>query len=107
MTILNQRRDAFEGKFAHDEEMLFKAIARRNKLLGLWAARRLGKAGAEADAYADTVVFADLEEAGDGDVLRKIAGDFNAAGIPVDDAQIRRQLEELMPRAINEIKTGG
>ncbi len=106
MTIFHQRKDAFESKFAHDEALLFRAIARRNRLLGLWAAQRLGKSGAEADAYADTVVLADLEEAGDGDLFRKITGDFNAAGITADDAQIRRQFEELMPRALNEIKAG-
>jgi hypothetical protein len=106
MTIFNQRKDAFEGKFAHDEELRFKAVARRNKMLGLWAAQRLGKSGAEADAYADTVVFADLAESGDEDVFRKIAGDFDAAGVKVDDAQIRRQFEEFMPRAIDEIKAG-
>jgi hypothetical protein len=106
MTIFHQRKDAFESKFAHDEELLFKAVARRNRLLGLWAAQRLGKSGAEADAYADTVVLADLAEAGDGDVLRKIMADFHAAGIAADDAQIRRKLEALMPRALNEIKAG-
>ena len=106
MTIFHQRKDAFERKFAHDEELLFKAIARRNRMLGLWAAQTLGKSGAEADAYADTVVLADLAEAGDDDVLRKITGDLNAAGITADDAQIRRQLQELMPRALNEIKAG-
>src|SRR3954449_2892291 len=80
MSTFNQRSDGFEKKFAHDEELRFKAIARRNKLLGLWAAEKLGKSGADAESYAGDVVSADFEEAGDDDVFRKIRKDFDAAG---------------------------
>ena len=79
MTTFDQRKDAFENRFAHDEELRFKATARRNKLLGLWAAEKLGKSGADADAYAKSVVVADFEEAGDEDVVRKVRGDFATA----------------------------
>ena len=81
---LGDRDKAFENKFAHDEELRFKAEARRNKLLGLWAAGLLGKA--DADAYAKEVVAADFEEAGDADVFRKVRGDFDAAGVKVSDS---------------------
>ena len=101
MAQLDDRRDAFEKKFAHDEELRFKATARRNKALGLWAAAKLGKSGEEADAYAKSVVMADFEEAGDGDVLRKVAGDLGAAA---DEAQIRTKMIELMEQAIAEIQ---
>ena len=80
MTTFDDRKDAFEKKFAHDEELRFKANARRNKLLGLWAAEKLGKNGADAEAYAKSVVMADFQEAGDDDVLRKVKGDLEAGG---------------------------
>ena len=79
MSNMNDRERAFENKFAHDEELKFKATARRNKLLGLWAAEKLGKSGDEAEAYAKTVVMADFEEVGDEDVFRKVRADFDAA----------------------------
>lgn len=106
MTTFDQRKDAFENKFAHDEELRFKATARRNKLLGLWAAEKLGKAGADADAYAKSVVVADFEEAGDDDVLRKVKGDFAAANVAVGDDEIRRVMTELLIKAAEEIQTG-
>ncbi len=106
MTTFNDRKDAFESKFAHDEELRFKAMARRNKLLGLWAAEKLGKSGAEADAYAKSVILADFEEAGDGDVLRKVAGDLQAGGVAHAEGDIRRAMVELMDRAIAEIQAG-
>jgi hypothetical protein len=106
MTGMDDRKDAFEKKFAHDEELRFKAGARRNKLLGLWAAEKLGKTGSEAEAYAKSVVMADFEEAGDEDVFRKIRTDFDAAKIEQSDHQIRRTMDELMGRAIEEIKAG-
>ncbi len=81
MTTFDKREEGFEKKFAHDEELRFKATARRNKLLGLWAAEQLGKSGADADAYAKEVVVADFEEAGDDDVLRKVAGDLAGKGV--------------------------
>ena len=78
MTTFNQREEGFEKKFAHDEELRFKAMARRNKLLGLWAAEKLGLSGAEAEAYAQEVIKADIKEAGEEDVFRKVRGDFDA-----------------------------
>ncbi|KPF66892.1 hypothetical protein IP69_14105 [Bosea sp. AAP35] len=106
MSTFDQRKDAFENKFAHDEELRFKATARRNKLLGLWAAEKLGKAGADADAYAKEVVVADFEEAGDEDVVRKVKGDFAAGSVAVADEEIRRVMTELLIRAAEEIQAG-
>ena len=106
MSTFDQRADGFEKKFAHDEELRFKATARRNKLLGVWAAEKLGKSGAEAEAYAGEVVSADFEEAGDEDVFRKVRKDFDAAGVAQSDHQIRRTMDELMAVAIEAIKTG-
>ena len=106
MTTFDKREEGFEKKFAHDEELLFKANARRNKLLGLWAAAKLGMAGAEADAYAKEVVLADFEEAGDDDVFRKVRRDFDAKGVTESDHQIRRTMDELMAQAVAAIKAG-
>ena len=106
MTTFDDRKDAFEKKFAHDEELRFKATARRNKLLGLWAAAQLGKSGADAEAYAKSVVMADFEEAGDDDVLRKVRKDFEDAGRAGSETEIRRQMVELMARAVDEIRAG-
>ena len=106
MTTFDKREEGFEKKFAHDEELKFKAEARRNKLLGIWAAGKLGLAGPAADAYAKEVVAADFEEAGDGDVLRKLRKDFDAKSVAVGDADIRRTMDELMAQAIAEVKAG-
>jgi len=106
MGTFDKREDAFEAKFARDEELRFKAGARRNKLLGLWAAEKLGKSGADAEAYAREVVAADFEEAGDHDVFRKIRKDFDAAGVDQSDHQIRRTMTELMATAIEQIEAG-
>jgi len=106
MTTFDDRKDAFEKKFAHDEELRFKATARRNKLLGLWAAGQLGKSGADAEAYAKTVVMADFEEAGDDDVLRKVRADLEAGGKTLADGELRRQMTELMARAVEEVQAG-
>jgi hypothetical protein len=106
MTTFDKREEGFEKKFAHDEELKFKAMARRNKMLGLWAAEKLGLAGAEADAYAKEVVLSDFEEAGDHDVFRKIRGDFDAKGVAQSDHQIRRTMDELLEQAVAQIKTG-
>jgi hypothetical protein len=103
---LDQRKDAAEKKYAHDEELAFKASARRNKLLGLWAAEKIGKADADAEAYAKTVVMSDFDEAGDDDVFRKVKADLNAAGVDQSDHQIRRTMDELMAVAIEQIKAG-
>jgi hypothetical protein len=107
MTTFDKREEGFEKKFAHDEELRFKAGARRNKLLGLWAAEKLGLSGAEAEAYAKTVVAADFEEAGDDDVFRKVRKDFDAKGVDQSDHQIRRTMDELMGQAIEQIKAAG
>jgi hypothetical protein len=106
MTTFDNRKDAFENKFAHDEELRFKATARRNRLLGLWAAEKLGKVGEEAQAYAKSVVLADFEEAGDEDVVRKVAGDLETAGIVSAESLVRMELSPLMQRAIEEIQAG-
>jgi hypothetical protein len=106
MAQFDDRRDAFEKKFAHDEELRFKATARRNKLLGHWVATRLGKTGAEADEYAKSVVIADFEEAGDGDVIRKVRTDLEAAGHAASEAEIRAKLDDLMSVAVTEIQAG-
>lgn len=103
MADMSDREKAFENKFAHDEELKFKAMARRNKLLGLWAAEKMGKSGDDAAAYAKEVVMADFEEAGDEDVFRKVRGDFDAAGIDQSDHQIRRTMEELLAVAAKQI----
>ena len=104
MTTFDDRKDTFEKKFAHDEELRFKATARRNKLLGLWAAEKLGKTGEDAEAYAKAVVMSDFEEAGDHDVLLKVKADFDAAGVAQSEHQIRRTMDELMATAISQIK---
>lgn len=107
MSTFDKREDNFENKFAHDEALLFKATARRNKLLGLWAAGLMGLEGAAADEYAKSVVVADLEEAGDDDVFRKIRGDFDAKGVDQSDHQIRRNMEDLLAEAAKQIQTEG
>lgn len=106
MTTFDDRKDTFERKFAHDEELRFKAMARRNKLLGLWVAGQLGKQGADADAYAKTVVMADFQEAGDDDVLRKVRSDLEAGGKSVSDTELRRIMTELLGRAVEEVQAG-
>jgi hypothetical protein len=92
MTQFNDRERAFESKFAHDEEMKFRITARRNRLLGHWAARQMGLTEAEAESYAKDVVRSDFEEAGDHDVVRKVLGDLTAAGIETDEASIQEAL---------------
>jgi hypothetical protein len=106
MTTFDKREEAFEQQFAHDEELRFKATARRNKLLGLWAAEKLGLTGAEADSYATSVVVSDIEEVGEHDVMRKIREDFAAKGVEQSDHQIARIMTELLERAVAEIKAG-
>ncbi len=106
MTTFDQRKDAFENRFAHDEELRFKATARRNKLLGLWAAEKLGKSGADAEAYAKAVVVADFEEAGDEDVVRKLRSDFATASVAMDEIELRRVMTELLIRAAEEVQAG-
>lgn len=100
MSTFDDRQNAFESKFAHDTEMQFKAEARRNKLLGLWAADLLGKSGDDADAYAREVIKADFEEAGDEDVYRKVAGDL---GDKASEDTIRAKMKELMAEAKSQL----
>ena len=107
MTTFDKREEGFEKKFAHDEELQFKANARRNKLLGLWAAEKLGLIGAQADVYAKEVVMADFEEAGDHDIFRKIRKDFDDKKIAMPDLDIRRAMDELMAQAVAQIKKSG
>ena len=104
MSEFDKRASAQEGKFALDQELRFKANARRNKLLGLWAAELMGKSGDEAAAYAVDVVKSDFEAPGDEDVYRKVKGDLDAAGVAMTEHQVHRQMEELMATAIEQVK---
>ena len=106
MTTFDKREEAFEKQFAHDEELKFKATARRNKLLGLWAAEKLGLSGAEADSYALSVVMADFEERASTTSPRKIRKDFDAKGVAQSDHQIARTMNDLMAKAVADIKAG-
>jgi len=106
MSEINKREEGFEKKFALDEEQKFKAEARRNRLLGLWAAEKLGKSGEAATAYAKEVVAADFEEAGDGDVLRKLMAGFAAKSVVVTEQAIRAKMSELLAVAAAEVKAG-
>jgi hypothetical protein len=106
MTTFDRREEAFEQQFAHDEELRFKATARRNKLLGLWAAEQLGLKGTDADSYALALVMSEFEDPGEHDVLRKIRKDFDGKGINQSDHQIGRRASELMAQAIEAIKAG-
>jgi hypothetical protein len=107
MTTFDKREDGFEKKFAHDEELQFKAGARRNKLLGMWAAEKMGMTPDQAQAYAKEVVMADFDETGDHDVFKKIRQDFDAKKINVSDPDLRRVMDELMAQAIDQIKKSG
>ena len=106
MTTFDKREEGFEKQFAHDEELRFKATARRNRLLGHWAAAKLGLSGDEADDYAKEVVVADFEEAGDEDVFRKVRKDFDAKGVKESDHQIRRSMTDFLEKAIADIRAG-
>ncbi|WEX11654.1 DUF1476 domain-containing protein [Chelativorans sp. AA-79] len=104
MSNMREREETFERMFVRDEELKFKATVRRNKLLGLWAAEKLGRTGDQADAYAKEVVKADFEEAGDEDVFRKIRSDFDASGVTETDDAIRNKMVELLAEAIAQVK---
>jgi hypothetical protein len=106
MSTFDKREEGFEKKFALDEEQKFKALARRNKLLGLWAAEQLGITGDAANAYAREVVAADFEEAGDSDVVRKVLADFSDKGIPITETQLRMKMDELIAQAAAQVKAG-
>ena len=103
MTQFDDRERAFEAKFAHDEEMQFRIIARRNRLLGAWAARLMGLSEAEADAYAKDVVRSDFEEAGEHDMIRKVLGDLTAAGVDSDEDKVREALSNKEIEARRQI----
>jgi hypothetical protein len=103
MSQFDDRERAFETKFAHDEEMKFRVLARRNRLLGEWAARKMGLSQEETESYSKDVVRADFEEAGDGDVIRKVLGDLTAAGVETDESEIRQTLEHKTVEAKRQL----
>lgn len=106
MSGFDKRREGYESKFAHDQDLKFKATARRNKLLGLWAAEKMGITAEAADAYAKEVIKTDFEEVGEEDVFRKIRKDFDAKGVTESDHQIRREMDELMAKAVEQVQSG-
>jgi len=104
MTTFDKREEGFEKRFAHDEELKFKATARRNRMMGAWAAEKLGLAGPEAEAYAREVVVADVEGTG---VFAKLRKDFDAKGVAQSDHQIRRHMDEFLAKAVEQLKSAG
>lgn len=106
MATFDEREKGFERKFALDAELEFKAMARRNKLLGLWAAEKMGITGADAEDYAKEVVKSDFQEAGDEDVLRKVKSDLDAKGVVQSEHQIRREMDELLAKAREQVQKG-
>lgn len=105
MTTFDERETAFESKFAHDQEMQFRAEARRNRLLGLWAAEMMGMSGQTAEAYAKEVIKSDFEEPGDEDVFRKVSGDFAERGVEMAEADLRAKMRSLMSEAKSALLT--
>ena len=106
MTTFDDREKGFESKFAHDQELQFKAHARRDKLFGLWAAGKMGLAGAEADAYAKSIVTEDIIHPGDRDVINKVAADLAAKGIKITGAELTTALEDMFEKAKQQIAIG-
>jgi hypothetical protein len=106
MTTFDKREEGFEKKYVLDEEQKFKAEARRNRLLGLWVADKLGMSGEDANAYAKEVVAAEFEEAADRDVVHKVTGDLTAKGIAITEEELRAKMDELMVLAIMQVKAG-
>jgi hypothetical protein len=106
MSTFDKREEGFENKFAHDEELRFRAHARRNKLVGLWAAEKLGLTGPEAESYASGIVTADLDKPDSDNVFSRIRKDFDEKGVAQSDHQIRRTMEESMEKAVAELKIG-
>lgn len=106
MTTFDDREQAFEAKFALDQEQEFRAIARRNKQLGLWAAEKMGLSPESAESYAAAVVRADFEQPGDEDVFRKVAGDLKGSGISVSEGEIRSKMDELASVARDQVRAG-
>ncbi len=107
MTTFDEREKGFEKKFAHDQDLKFKAESRRNRLIGHWAAEKLGITGDDIDVYAKSVIKADLEEAGDEDVFRKLRADFDAKSVAISDEDIRATMQEKLAEAINQIEQSG
>ena len=105
-TTFDKREEGFEKQFAHDEELKFRAIARRTKMLGLWVAERLGLSGTEAENYARSIVLAEFEQGGDSAVIAKIRKDLEAKGIVQSEHQISRTMSELLAKAVADIKAG-
>jgi len=105
MSSFDERESSFENKFKHDKELEFKATARRNKLLGLWAANLLGIHGADAETYAKSVVKADMEKPGDQDVVDKLLADFKQRGVDMSEHRLRKQMTELMTAAVGQIRS--
>ncbi len=103
MTTFDDREQSFERKFAHDQELQFKVMARRNKLLGIWAAGQLGKSPDDIDAYAKSVVVSDFAEPGDDDVLRKVLADLQGGGVDIDRPQLRQKMDMLMREAMDQM----
>jgi hypothetical protein len=103
MSGFDKRREGFESKFAHDEDLRFRATARRDKLLGLWAAEKLGLSGTAAEDYAKEIVKAEFEQPGDQDVFHRIRRDFDAKSVAVSDHQIRREMDDLMAVAVEQV----
>ena len=106
MTTFNDREKGFESKFAHDQDQEFRAMARRNKLLGLWAAEKMGLSAESSEDYAKAIVRADFEQPGDEDVFRKIAGDFKGSGLTVSESEIRSKMDELASMARDQVRAG-
>ena len=106
MSTFDKREEGFEKKFAMDADQKFKAEARRNRLLGMWAAEKLGLTGDAAAAYAKEVVASDFEESGDGDVVRKVLGDLTAKGVAITEPELRVKMDELMATAVMQVKAG-
>lgn len=104
MTTFDKRKDEAEARFKHDQEFKFKATARRNKLLGLWAAEQMGVGGASAETYAKAVVVADFERTGDEDVVDKLVRDFAEAGVAIDAHRVRKEMARLMAVALEQLK---
>jgi hypothetical protein len=107
MTTFDEREQAYEAKLAHDEELKFRAIVRRNKWLGLWAAEKLGKSGAAAETYAMSLIAAEIAHNGESKIFQTIRADFDKAGVAQSDHQIRREMEELFAKALKDLATNG
>jgi hypothetical protein len=103
MTMFDEREKAFEDEFAHDQEMAFRVSARRNKLLGHWAASKMGLTAEETDSYGKSIVQADFEEGGDEDVIRKILGDLTAAGVEATDEDVRQAMADVTVEARRQL----